>query len=137
MHTNDESRGREPRSRLRDAYARARFPDVIVTSADLGDSGVVIDGARRCFGSGQLERALELLQIAIDEHPECEALWLARLELLGFAGAGTRFLEAVREFLDQHPDSEHFDEVVHFWRHLARSRGPGGAPAAASRRHNR
>ena len=106
-------------SRVAGAYLLAHFPDVIRTATDFRDPGVVIDGARRCLGGGRADRALDLLEIAIDHCPEVEALWLARLEVLHFSGARPEFLDVVREFLEVHPESSNFGEIVQFWKCLA------------------
>jgi hypothetical protein len=108
-------------SRVRDAYLRARFPDVILDAADFHEAAAVIDAARRCLGAGQAERALQLLEVATDAYPDDESLWLAQLEVLSFAGERARFLAVVREFLDSHPQPSDFGEAVHFWSRLARA----------------
>ncbi len=105
-------------SRVRDAYLRAHFPDVILDAADFHEAAAVIDAARRCLGAGQAERALQLLDVATDAYPDDESLWLAQLEVLSFAGERARFLAVVREFLDTHPQPPQFGEAVHFWRRL-------------------
>ena len=109
----------ESSSRVRDAYLRSRFPELIRAAADLRDAPVVIDCARRFLGSGRADRALDLLEIAIDDRSEDEALWLARLEILAFAGRRNQFLGVVRDFLDVHPDSANIGEIVHFWKRFA------------------
>lgn len=105
-------------SPVRDAYLRTRYPDVIVAVGDFHDSLTVIDGARRCVAGGQSERASRLLELAVDERPEDESLWLAWLEILSHAGARAGFLGVVRGFLDAHPDTALLPEVVHFWKRL-------------------
>lgn len=108
-------------ARVAHAYLRARFPDVDLTGKDVRDPDVVIDGARRCLERGRADHALHLLEIATDRRPEIEALWLKRLELRCFLGPEDAFIDVVRHFLEVHPDSERFGEVVTLWKRFAGS----------------
>lgn len=49
-----------------------------------------------------------------------EPLWVARLEILADRGARAEFLATVRLFVDIHPDSPHFAEIVRLWRRFPR-----------------
>ena len=58
---------------IRDAYLRARFPGVIHALADLGDANQVIDAARCYAEDGRIDRAQELMALALTRHPDMKA----------------------------------------------------------------
>lgn len=89
---------------------------VFLAASEAADAQKVIAGARRLHGTGQISRALTLLEAAIAHRPEDEALWVARLEILSLASLRAEFLSVVRDFVDAHPDSPRFGEVVNLWK---------------------
>jgi hypothetical protein len=107
-----DPRGYEARCRrIRDRYISARFPGIARSAADLESPGRVIKSARLYFEDGQVDTALELLDIAIEQDSRAEALWLAQLEIL-FLGRNTpRFVACARAFRALHPVSEAWAEV--------------------------
>ena len=119
MDTAQRNGSPETFPRAREDYLRSRFPGVIRAAAALRDAHAVIDGARRFLGSGRADRALPLLELAIDGSPEDESLWLARMEVVAHVGTRSQFLGVVRDFLDVHPDSARIGEIVPLWKRFA------------------
>jgi len=78
----------------------------------------IIADAMRLARQGQARRALALLEPAIRVSPLEEDLWLARLAILADGQSRAGFLAAVREYLDFHPDSPRFPEIVGLWKTL-------------------
>ncbi|NJD89476.1 MAG: hypothetical protein FIB05_15865 [Betaproteobacteria bacterium] len=106
MHSNPDF---HPRAMARPG--RNGFPQAI-------DSAGVIADAMRLARGGQAPRALALLGQAILLSPLDEDLWIARLAILADGQASAAFLAAVREYLDFHPDSPRFPEIVGLWKSL-------------------
>jgi len=100
------------RNRIRDRYIGARFPGVARCAAELAQASRVIKAARLYFEEEDLESALELLQLAVEEAPQEAPLWLARLELLFLARDGEAFAACARDFRAQHAGHEAWPEVV-------------------------
>lgn len=78
----------------------------------------LIADAMRLARRGQARRALDLLEPAIRVSPLEEDLWLARMAILADGQARAGFLSAVREYLDFHPESPRFPEIVGLWKSL-------------------
>jgi len=66
---------------VRDQYIASRFPGLAQCGGDLLETALVIAGARLYFDEGKTDRALELLDLAIEQCPFDEPLRLARLEI--------------------------------------------------------
>lgn len=66
---------------VRDQYIATRFPGLAQSGGDLEDAAAVIAGARLYFDEHKTDRALELLDLAIEQCPFDEPLRLARLEI--------------------------------------------------------
>jgi hypothetical protein len=111
------------RRRIRDRYVAARFPGIARCAADLADAAFVIKAARLHFEDQQPELALELLGLAIEESPEQEALWLARLEILFLHRDREGYVATARGFRATHRASPQWSEVERLGRALA----PGDA----------
>ena len=107
------------RSRMRDRYVSARFPGVARSAAELAASAKVIKAARLYFEEEDLESALELLQLAVEEAPREASLWLARLELLFLGRDAEGFAACAREFRALHALHEAWPEVIRLGRALA------------------
>jgi hypothetical protein len=119
------------RRRIRDRYVAARFPGIARTAADLANAPQTIKAARLLFEEEEAALATELLEIAIEESPLDESLYLARLEILFLARDREGFVAAAREFRAAHAKSAAWDEVVRLGRAIApdeaffgNSRGP-------------
>lgn len=107
------------RARIRDRYVAARFPGVARNVADLGDTERVVRYARTYFEERKLDRALELLEVAIECNPGNEALRLARLEIAFLAGDATLYVALANEFRIAHPESDEWNEVARLGREIA------------------
>ena len=123
------------RERIRDRYVHARFPGVARCAAELAEAGRVIKAARLYFEEEDLESALELLQLAVEEAPHEASLWLARLEILFLARDGTAFAACARDFRVRHPAHVAWGEVVRLGRALSPT-DPLFREAAARRDHD-
>ena len=114
-----DSRGGDAKARrIRDRYITARFPGVARAAADLESSERVIKAARLFFEDGDLESALELLDLAIEQNSRAEALWLAQIEILFLSRDASRFVECARAFHAMHPASEAWPEIGRLGRAL-------------------
>ncbi|HLX25167.1 MAG TPA: hypothetical protein VKR38_17595 [Usitatibacter sp.] len=111
--------GEGRRRRIRDRYIGARFPGAVSGAADLESPERVIKAARLYFEDGRAETGQELLDLAIEQHPHIEALWLAQLEILYLAYDAARFSERAKAFRQSHPASTHWAEVTRLGRALA------------------
>jgi hypothetical protein len=117
---DNDPRGYDARCRrIRDRYIGARFPGVARSAADLESAERVIKSARLYFEDGQVDTALELLDVAIEQDSRAEALWLAQLELLFLGRNAARFIECARAFRALHKGSEAWPEVSRLGRALA------------------
>lgn len=116
------------RRRIRDRYIAARFPALARGGAGLSEVAAVVKAARLHFEDQQPDLALELLGLAIEEAPESEALWLARLEILFLCRDAEGFVAAACAFRQMHPASLQWEEVERLGRALA----PGEALFGAS-----
>ncbi|HEY2630684.1 MAG TPA: hypothetical protein VGI57_16255 [Usitatibacter sp.] len=104
--------GEALRRRIRDRYIGARFPGAARGIADLESPDRVIKSARLYFEDGNVETALELLDLAIQQDMRAEALWLAKLELLFLARDAIRYKECAAGFRAAHATSTHWVEVA-------------------------
>ncbi|HUP98688.1 MAG TPA: hypothetical protein VM073_12130 [Usitatibacter sp.] len=107
------------RRRIRDRYIAARFPGVARKAADLAQAGAVIKAARLHFEEEETHLALELLELAAEEAPEQESLWLARLEILYLLRDREKFVTVARAFHAAHRASPEWPEVERLGRALA------------------
>jgi hypothetical protein len=109
---DNDPRGYDARCRrIRDRYISARFPGVARSAADLESPERVIKSARLYFEDHQVDTALELLDVAIEQDSRAESLWLAQLEILFLGRNAARFVECARAFRALHPASEAWAEV--------------------------
>jgi hypothetical protein len=105
------------------------------SSADLESADRVIKSARLYFEDGQVDTALELLDVAIEQDSRAEALWLAQLEILFLGRNAPRFIECARAFRALHNGSEAWPEVSRLGRALAPKESLFGS-AAGPRDHD-
>ncbi len=106
---------------IRDRYIAARFPGRFRRTDDLADARDVIDTARLYFDEAKMDRALELLDLAILQAPSCETLQLARLEIAFVLRQAELFSSCAREFRTRHGDSKAWIEVARLGRTIAPS----------------
>ena len=115
-----DPRGSEAKTRrIRDRYIGARFPGIARSAADLEAADRVIKAARLFFEDNDLDSALELLDLAVEQNSREQSLWLAQLEILFLARNASRFVECARAFHAMHPASEAWPEVGRLGRALA------------------
>jgi hypothetical protein len=127
--------GEVRRLRIRDRYIGARFPGAARSAMDLESAERVIKSARLYFEDGRLETALELLELAIEQDPRAEGLWLAKLEILFLARDAKGYTECATAFRAEHGASAQWGEVARLGHALA----PGEAifgPRRGPRSHD-
>jgi hypothetical protein len=83
---------------VRDHYIADRFPGLMECGEDLQEVARVIGGARLYFDEGKTDRALELLDLAIEQSPFDEPLRLARLEIAFLLRDGPLYTAIATEF---------------------------------------
>lgn len=106
------------RQRILERYIGARFTGVAARGEDFLDTPRIVKSARLFFEDGQIERAVELLKLAIDVNPSAEASWLAMLEILFLATDRAGFQRAARRFASNHPRSACWPQVRQLGRKL-------------------
>jgi tetratricopeptide (TPR) repeat protein len=134
LRTSDEELREAQRARIRDRYVAARFPGVARNARDLADTERVVRYARIYFEERKLDRALELLELALECDPANEALRLARLEIVFLAGEAALYVALANEFRIAHPESGQWGEVARLGREIAPDEAAFGAREPASRR---
>jgi len=98
--------------RVRDRYVALRFPGVLRNSADLIDADKAIAVARGYFEEADIERANEVLALAIAQSTESLALEVAQLEMAFLARDSARVARLTREFHARYPGIAQFEGVV-------------------------
>jgi hypothetical protein len=83
---------------VRDNYIADRFPGVAQSGGDLEQIALVIGSARLYFDEGKTDRALELLDLAIQQCPFDEPLRLARLEIAFLLRDAALYTDLAEEF---------------------------------------
>jgi hypothetical protein len=107
------------RTKIRDRYIAVRFEGVARSGADLEDAPRVIKASRLAFEEGHPERALELLELAIEQKPFEISLWLAELEMSFLLRDAGRFVDSARAFRAAHPAAGQWAEIERLGRALA------------------
>jgi len=122
--------GEARRAKLRDRYLAARFPGVARTVADLTETERVIQSARLYFEDRKLDRAIELLTLAMRQCPGEESLALARLEITFLTRSAALYVELAGDFHREYPSSSLWDEVARLGRAIAPDEAMFGATSA-------
>lgn len=107
------------RGKLRDRYVAWRFPGVARSVADLKEPERVIQAARLYFEDRKLDRAIELLGLAIAQCPGDESLALARLEITFLMRSAALYVELAGDFRRAHASSDQWGEVSRLGRAIA------------------
>jgi hypothetical protein len=115
------------RARIRDRYLVARFPGVARSVSELRQPERVIQAARLYFEERKLDRAIELLKLAIDECPGEESLALARLEIAFLSRDAGLYAELAGAFRAAHASSTQWAEVARLGRAVAPDEAMFGA----------
>ena len=123
------------RAKIRDRYLAARFPGAARTAADLQQTERVIQSARLYFEERKLDRAIELLGLAIEQCPGEEALRLARLEIAFLMRDAALYVALANDLRGAHPSSPQWSEVARLGRSIAPDEalfGAAGDPHATN-----
>jgi hypothetical protein len=112
---------------IRDQYIADRFPGLAQSGEDLEDVALVIEGARLYFDEGKTDRALELLDLAIEQCPFDEPLRLARLEIAFLLRDAPLYTALAEEFRRVRSESTAWSEVARLGRAVAPSEALFGA----------
>jgi hypothetical protein len=102
----------------RDRYIAARLPGIARNGADLMKFERVVRAARLFFEEGEAARALELLDLAVEQHPACQPPRLAQLEMAFLMRDAPLFRSRARELLRLRPASPTWTEVARLGRAL-------------------
>ena len=98
--------------KLRDRYIAVRFRGIARSGADLADEEQLIRVARLMFEDERGDDAIELLELAIEEFPDRQGPWLARLEILYLVRDAAGFSDAARAFAKRFgTDGETWNEI--------------------------
>lgn len=108
---------------LRRRYIEERFPEVASRAIRLEDTDSVLKGARLFYEDGELPRAIELLQLAIEGRPVEVRLWLALFEVFRLERLSGEFAQLAARFRELHGQTEHWRKVQYFGREV----DPGNA----------
>jgi hypothetical protein len=106
---------------IRDHYIAARFPALARCGADLENVGLVMAGARRYFDERKTDRALELLDLAIEQCPLDEPLQLARLGIAYLLRDAALYTTLAEEFRRLHAASSAWPDVARLGQAVAAS----------------
>jgi hypothetical protein len=109
----------EVQARLRDRYIVARFPGTLKSIEGLREVEQVINVARLYFEESKLDRAHELIDLAVAETPADKSLRLAGLELAFLSGDPVHFTELARAFQGAIANASEWSEVCRLGRALA------------------
>jgi hypothetical protein len=112
---------------IRDQYIADRFPGVARCGADLENVALVVAGARLYFDEGKTDRALELLDLAVQQRPFDEPFRLARLEIAYLLRDAPLYTALAAEFLRVRGIGLAWCEITRLGRALAPSEAIFGA----------
>jgi hypothetical protein len=113
----------ENAAELRRRYMEERFPEITNRMIILDDAASVVKGARLFYEDGALPRAVELLQFAIEAHPEHLKTWLALFEIFRLERLTGEFAALAQRFKVQYGETEDWRKVQFFGREI----DPGNA----------
>ena len=103
---------------LRRRYIEERFPEVINGTIVLEDPDSVVKGARLFYEDGAMTRAVELLQFAIEDHPDRLAPWLALFEIFRLERLSGEYAELALRFQKHHGSGDPWRKVRWFGREI-------------------
>ena len=112
---------------IRDDYIADRFPGLAQSGGDLRSIARIIAGARLYFEERKTDRALELLDLAIEQCPFDEPLRLARLEIAFLLRDAPLYVALAREFKAVRGASSEWPEIARLGRALAPAEALFGA----------
>ncbi len=103
---------------LRRRYIEERFPEIGKGAINLDDPDSVVKGARLFYEDGELARAVELLQYAIEHRPDEVRNWLALFVIFRLERLTGEFAELARRFREQHGKGDYWKKVQYFGREI-------------------
>jgi len=109
--------GSDLEEKIRSRYIGLRFPGI--SRAGLSDSERVIQAARLFFEEEQPDKALELLDLAIEERSTEEGLRLAQIEIAFLERDARRYCALARELRRALPEVAAWPEVARLGRLIA------------------
>ena len=83
---------------LRRRYIEERFPEILSGALAIHDPASVVKAARLLYDDGAIARAIELLQLAIEQDPTPKAPWLALFEILRRESLAQEYAILARRF---------------------------------------
>jgi len=103
---------------LRRRYIEERFPEIADGAIVLDDANSVIKGARLFYEDRALERAVELLQFAIERKPSEVKTWLALFEIFRLERLSGEYAELAKRFREHHGKTPFWRKVQYFGREI-------------------
>jgi hypothetical protein len=103
---------------LRRRYMRERFPELATGMVSLDDASSVVKAARLLYEDGAAPRAVELLQFALETHPEELRHWLALFEIYRLERLTGEFGALAQRFHERFGETEHWHKVRYFGREI-------------------
>jgi len=103
---------------LRRRYMRERFPELATGMVSLDDAASVVKAARLLYEDGAAPRAVELLQFALETHPEELRHWLALFEIYRLERLTGEFASLAQRFHERFGETEHWHKVRYFGREI-------------------
>ncbi len=119
-------------SDIRDWYIARRFGGTFTRLCELDDAGRVLEVARAYFEDEELERAHELLQLAIDRAPLNEALRMAQLQMAFLQRDAELYLALALRLRDELPQCGQWPEIERLGRGLLPAEPLFAAPATGA-----
>jgi len=104
---------------LRRRYIEERFPEIASGTIVPADPDSVVKAARLFYEDGALERAVELLQFAVEENPRTLKPWLALFEIFRLENLTGEFAELAGRFRQHHGTGDHWRKVQFIGREIA------------------
>jgi len=103
---------------LRRRYLEERFPEIASGTLDIANPDSVVKGARLLYEDGALPRAVELLQLALEEDPKAMKPWLALFEIFRLENLPGEFGTLAARFREHHGPSENWRKVQFIGREI-------------------
>jgi hypothetical protein len=103
---------------LRRRYMQERFPELATGMVKLDDPASVVKAARLLYEDGAAPRAIELLQFALETHPDEMRHWLALFEIYRLERLSGEFGALAQRFHERFGDCEHWQKVRYFGREI-------------------
>lgn len=103
---------------LRKRYIEERFPEVTSGVLSFDDPASVVKNARLLYEDGAPPRAVELLNLAIEERPREARPWLALFEIYRLERMTGEFADLARRYHEHFGEAEPWRKIRYFGREL-------------------